>query len=60
MVEEVGELEPGDELPERKNREPGENGESDQNVPEGCLGCPYIESRARSHTQRKVLPTEWS
>jgi hypothetical protein len=25
---------------------------------EGCPGCPYIESEARSCTKKKVLPTE--
>jgi len=26
---------------------------------EGCSSCRDIESGARSHTKKKVLPTEW-
>ena len=45
MVEEVGELELGDGLPE------WELWESD--VLEGAPGCPYIESGTKSHTNKE-------
>ena len=56
MVEEIGELELGDGLPERKLRE----SRDDEDPLEGCPGCPYIEFGARSHTKKKVPLTEGS
>ena len=62
MVEEVGKLELGDGLPEGKPQEPyyGVNvlKISDPLGRKPC--CPYIESRTRACTKKKVLPTEGS
>jgi hypothetical protein len=65
MVEEVGELELGDELLEGKFQEFGgcdECGDSKMNlIPlEGCPSFPYIESRTRACTKNKVLLIEGS
>jgi hypothetical protein len=37
-----------------------ESFESLEMVKVGCPGYPYIESGARSHTKKEVLPTEGS
>jgi hypothetical protein len=63
MVEEVGELELGDELLEEKLQEFGgceECGDSKMNPihSEGCPSFPYIESGTRACIKKKVLPTE--
>ena len=61
MMEEVGELELGDRLPDGKLQEPfygvrmSERVEDPQN---GYPGCPYIEFGARACTKKKVLPIE--
>ena len=62
MVEEVGELELGDELPEGKLQESRgcEECEDVRMFLEGCPSCPYIEFGARACTKKKVLPTEGS
>jgi hypothetical protein len=39
---------------------PNESFENPEMVKMGCPGCPYIESEARSHTKKEVLPTERS
>jgi hypothetical protein len=56
MVEEVGELELGDELPEGKLQESRgceECEDSECSEPwEGCFGCPYIEFRVRACTKK--------
>ena len=56
MVEEVGELEIRDELPEEKLQESRGCVEW-ENEWRWCPGCPYIEFRARASTKKKVLPT---
>ena len=62
MMEEVGELELGDELPEGKLHESRgcEECEDVRMFPEGCPCCPYIEFWAKACTKKKVLPTEGS
>ena len=49
MMEEVGELELGDELPKGKHQE---FRGCEECVENGCPGCPYIEFRARPYTKR--------
>jgi hypothetical protein len=61
-VEEVGELELGEGLSEGKLREHGDNGDVVRmrvsSPPRGGPDCPYIESGARFHTKKEVLPIE--
>ena len=59
MVEEVGELELEDGLPEEKLQE-SRGCEEWENLWEWCLGCPCIEFGARACTKKKVLPIEGS
>ena len=60
MVEEVGELELRDELPEGKPQEFG-GVKKMRMCPLGwCPGCPYIEFRARAGTKKKVFLIEGS
>ena len=54
IVEEVGELELGKGYP----KESFESKEIMEISLKGCPGCPYIESGARFHTKKEVLPTE--
>ena len=61
MVEEVGELELEDELPEGKLQESGDvKNERISQWWEGCTGCPYIEFEARECTKNKILLIEGS
>ena len=63
MVEEIGELEIGDGLPEGKLQEPFYDvrmSESESNPQDGCPGFPYIEFRVKACVKKKVLPTEGS
>ena len=56
MVEEVGELELGDELPEGKLQESESCEECEEDEDEdGCPGCPYIEFGARACTIRRFF-----
>ena len=59
IVEEVEELELGDELTEGKLQEFGSCEECEEDE-DGCPGCPYIEFGARACTKKKVLPTRGS
>ena len=63
MVEEVGEPELGEGLPEGKLQEPFYGvrmNESELDPQDGCPGCPYIEFEVRAYTKKKVLLTEGS
>ena len=59
MVEEVGELELRDELPEGKPQEFGGVKKMRMRPLGWCPGCPYIEFGARACT-KKFLPTKGS
>ena len=59
MVEEVGDLELGDGLPEGKLQEPFYDvrmNKLELDPQDGCPGCTYIEFEARAYTKKKVLP----
>jgi hypothetical protein len=58
MIEEVGELELRDELPEGKLQEPSgvKNEWEDVRCQEGCPGSPYIEFEARACTKEEGSP----
>jgi hypothetical protein len=62
MLQEVGELELEDELPEWKLQEFGDvvNERMCVNEWKWCPDCPYIEFGVRTDTKKKVLPIEGS